>query len=119
MGNKKPVETGELFSYLVLRPIGMGGRVEAGNTVKLTKSEANNYPPEYLKLIDEVKPDGGDAGSQTGDADKGLDTGNASDQPKTVDHVVTQEDLNKHGHLRRAGIKVGDTIQIPESEVNK
>lgn len=33
--------------------------------------------------------------------------------PQTVDHEVTQEDLDKNPSLGEQGIKVGDVIQIP------
>ena len=109
---------GEKFeTYLVLRPIAMGGRVEAGAHVQLTKKEAAVYPPDYLQLVeDQSGDDAGDAGSKTDDSSG---TGSAGKQPevktepKLVDHVVTQEDLDKDRRLRRTGVQVGQTIQIP------
>ena len=96
----------KFFTYLVLRPIAMGGRVEAGAHVQLTKTEAKVYPPEYLQLVEDAA---GDAGSQT---DKSSDTSSADKE--LVDHVVTQEDLNNDRRLRRTGVKVGETIQVPK-----
>lgn len=34
----------------------------------------------------------------------------------TIDHVVTQEDLDNNVELVNAGVKVGDTIQIPAND---
>ncbi len=100
-------------TYLVLRPIAMGGRVEAGSHVQLTKKEASVYPPEYLQLVEEDEPTiAGDAGPQT---DNSSDTSSADKiEPELVDHVVTQEDLDKDRRLRKTGIKVGETIQVPK-----
>ncbi len=105
--------------YLVLRPIALGARVEAGTQVQLTKAEANNYPPDFLKEIKpEVKAevvapaDSGDADSLT-EKTESSSTGNAGDQPQTVDHIVTQDDLDSDPNLAATGVTVGQTIQIP------
>jgi hypothetical protein len=39
--------------------------------------------------------------------------GGEGDDPKLIDHVVTQEDLDSNPELAAAEVKVGDTIQIP------
>lgn len=113
MGHRQPKED-PLKTFIVLRPIGMSGRVEAGAKVQLRESEAKNYPPDFLKEVKEevaapaVQNDGGDADSKKDDG-----TGSAGDQVKTVDHVVTQDDLDKDPALAATGIAVGQTIQVP------
>lgn len=39
-----------------------------------------------------------------------------NETPKTIDHVVTQEDLDQNPELITEGINIGDKIQIPETE---
>lgn len=110
----------KLKTYLVLRPIGMAGRVEAGSQVQLTEEEANNYPPDFLKEVkDDESSDVGGVGSQTKTSDEDLSTDSAGNQDggqKTVDHVVTQEDLDNDPNLAATGIAIGQTIQVPAGE---
>jgi len=47
-----------------------------------------------------------------GNEDKGENKA-TNDEPKTQDHVVTQEDLDANSELAENDIKVGDTIQVP------
>ncbi len=92
----------------------MAGRIEAGVKIQLRESEAKNYPMDFLKEIEEPKVEMPKADS--GDADSGKQdggTGSAGDQIKTVDHVVTQEDLDNDPNLAATGVAVGQTIQVP------
>lgn len=45
--------------------------------------------------------------------------GKPAQKPKMVDHVVTQEDLDANPDLVKDGVKVGETIQIPEPTTEK
>lgn len=38
------------------------------------------------------------------------------DEPKFVDHVLTEEDMKNNPELEAQGLKVGDLIQVPEVE---
>lgn len=40
-------------------------------------------------------------------------------QPKTVKHIVTDEDLKNNPELVEQGVKVGDEIEIPAPEKEK
>ncbi len=44
---------------------------------------------------------------------EGEDEAPVLDVPDTLDHEVTQEDLDNNPTLAEQGVKVGDTIQIP------
>lgn len=54
-------------------------------------------------------------------ADKGKDGGAKKDDKvsDTIDHVVTQEDLDMNPDLASQGVAVGDTIQIPNPDKDK
>ena len=41
---------------------------------------------------------------------------NQATTPESVDHVVTEEDLKNNPELADAGVKVGDTVQIPKED---
>lgn len=38
------------------------------------------------------------------------------EEPKLIDHVLTEEDMAKNPELAEKGLKVGDTVQVPEAE---
>ena len=89
--------------YTVLRPIAIGGRIDAGSVVELDEATANNYPEGFLQPVAEetVSPaastDGGDASSQTGSDGQGSSTGSTGDQVKTDDGQGQQDGGSQTG----------------------
>jgi hypothetical protein len=59
-------------------------------------------------------PKGVEKAADTNTAGEGAKT-DAPAEPKMIDHVVTQEDLDANAQLVTDGVKVGDTIQIPDA----
>ncbi|MDQ3158802.1 MAG: SAP domain-containing protein [bacterium] len=91
MSNKEPKN-----QYRVLQPIGFSGRQEIGAVVNLTDAEAKSIGEDFVEFIIE-KPE-------------------APEGDETIDHVVTQEDLDNNPSLEEEGVQVGDVIQLPKPE---
>src|SRR5579872_6509324 len=107
----------ELKKYRVLRPIGLSGRVEAGEIVSLDDETAAAYAPGFLEAVVETAPaapaptDSGTAGDQTADTATGSDTGTASDQQGDATSVAADavgEAVGIEGQVAANGETTGD-----------
>jgi len=114
-----------LKEYKVLRAISFkSDRVEIGSTIRATAAEAKNIGVgDYLKLVDAQGAD--EKGKKKDDTPKGdvtpptpPETGPETSenvQPKTIKHIVTEEDLKKNPELVKEGVKVGDEIDVADT----
>src|SRR6201998_146677 len=86
---------------------------EVGEVDSINEDESNFVPsdPEIIIGTEKNEDEVGEVDSEKNNVIK------SEDEVETISHKATEEDLKNNPELVAAGIKIGDTIQIPKNDI--